>query len=278
MRQLTTSYHPETALDADKGVHLVYFNGRSCVQKRSTPEKLAGDFAYVTARDAELAISLLHNEHHCLAQIDSPYVPKPHDIRTRRTGVFPFAHLILDYTPGQDLHDSITHLNEHDLFGILEDTARAIKDCHDAGVQHHDIKPSNIIYDPATRTISLIDFGIAKRDSVDYTKQGLGVIYDIATPDYQPPEQAVRTPSQATDVWQLANTAYFGILTYAKNGTLKESPNPNLRRFSELNTLLQQAIKSSPRERPSIDDMIASFSEHRAFFSPPERHGTLVRR
>ena len=40
--------------------------------------------------------------------------------------------------------------------------ARILARIHAAGVVHRDINPQNILYDPASRTAKVIDFGVAK--------------------------------------------------------------------------------------------------------------------
>jgi serine/threonine protein kinase len=55
---------------------------------------------------------------------------------------------------------------------------RSLAHVHAAGVIHRDVNPSNIVYDPATRTVKLIDFELATRargssaGAADSTVQG----------------------------------------------------------------------------------------------------------
>ena len=81
------------------------------------------------------------------------------------------------------------------LFRQLVET---VIECHAAGIIHRDIKTENILFDPSTETIKLIDFGCASYAKEFYpTMKG--------TPLYHPPE-VFRTRiyhSEAATVWSL---------------------------------------------------------------------------
>lgn len=76
------------------------------------------------------------------------------------------------------------------------------------GIAHHDIKPDNIIYCPASDKLTLIDFGVAERCENDRSFCGFG------TPAYQPPELVKRTDPEApisgekADLWAVGAVAF----------------------------------------------------------------------
>jgi serine/threonine-protein kinase len=48
-----------------------------------------------------------------------------------------------------------------EALNISRELARIVERCHEAGVGHRDIKPDNIIIDPSTSHLILVDFGTA---------------------------------------------------------------------------------------------------------------------
>lgn len=79
---------------------------------------------------------------------------------------------------------------------------------HDMGWAHLDIKPENIIYDPTTKKVAIIDWEYARPiDSPSITTKGFGTIY------YVPPEMAIDSGEPLkvgppNDVWAMGVVLY----------------------------------------------------------------------
>ncbi|MEX1009283.1 MAG: serine/threonine-protein kinase [Acidimicrobiia bacterium] len=90
-----------------------------------------------------------------------------------------------------------------DACGIFSATARALHQVHEHGFLHGDVKPENVLFDPAGRH-RLIDFGLARRWPFPVQQQVAG------TPWYMAPETILAGGAlvPATDVYALGMMAY----------------------------------------------------------------------
>lgn len=74
--------------------------------------------------------------------------------------------LYLDYVAGEDLNKTVdrsglSHISEPVRYTIWKDISHALEFVHRHGIVHHDVKPSNILYDSSRNMAVLCDFGLA---------------------------------------------------------------------------------------------------------------------
>jgi serine/threonine-protein kinase len=126
-------------------------------------------------------------------------------------------YYVMEYLPGLSLDRLVEQngpLPAERVVHLLRQVCAALREAHEAGLIHRDIKPGNIfaaerggVYDVA----KLLDFGLAKPmmnvDSLDLTQDG-GI---TGSPLYMSPEQVTgdAPPDERSDIYALGCVAYY---------------------------------------------------------------------
>lgn len=92
---------------------------------------------------------------------------------------------------------------------IAARVADALAFAHRAGVVHRDVKPANVMYDPATDSVKLTDFGISRAADSDATRSG--VMY--GSPAYMAPELLAGNRADAASDLYALGVLLFQLLT-----------------------------------------------------------------
>lgn len=121
-------------------------------------------------------------------------------------------YMVMELLSGDTLADHIgtspaTVLPLDTMLDVAIQLAAALDYAHEHGIIHRDIKPPNIHFDPDSRRIKLMDFGIAAIDPQAGTSgAGHGV---LGTPHYMPPEQLSGEPlDRRSDLYSLGVVLY----------------------------------------------------------------------
>jgi serine/threonine-protein kinase len=146
------------------------------------------------------------------------------------------------------------------VLAIGERVARALDYAHQHQVVHRDIKPANIMFDAASDSVKVTDFGIARITDASRTKTGMV----LGTPSFMPPEQLAGQPVDGrSDLYSLGATL-FQLLTgalplradslAALMYQIANEPAPDVRSLrpelpAALAQLLQQALAKRPEAR-----------------------------
>lgn len=166
-------------------------------------------------------------------------------------------------------------LNQDEILGCLIQIARALHFCHEAGVLHRDVKPSNILLDTNNKAY-LSDFGVAKN------KQGESLTLSgelVGTPSYMAPEQIDNDPTamdRRVDVYALGAILYevlcgvppftgASALTVLKKITLEEPAPIHMHsgvRNPALEELCLQSLAKDPKNRPASAEAFATRLEY----------------
>jgi serine/threonine-protein kinase len=118
------------------------------------------------------------------------------------------AYIAMELLKGSDL-DVYTKPNNllpyPKVLEIIARVADALNYAHEQNVVHRDVKPGNFMYDPASGTIKVMDFGISRITTESKTK--LGVV--LGTPYYMSPEQLRGLKiGPASDIFSLGISLY----------------------------------------------------------------------
>jgi PAS domain S-box-containing protein len=109
-------------------------------------------------RDRDL--ERLRHEYETGASLDLPAILRPLGLETYQG----MPALVLEDFAGQPLDRLLgAPMPVGSFLGLAVRIARAVADLHEAGIIHKDLKPTNILVDPATSEVKLVDLGIATR-------------------------------------------------------------------------------------------------------------------
>jgi serine/threonine protein kinase len=122
-------------------------------------------------------------------------------------------YLALEWAKGEPLADFLHRegpLAPADAIPLVRQLADALAAAHNAGIIHRDLKPENIMYDPGTRTVKLLDFGIA-RDAEQPPEERLTKTgFFVGTLQYVAPEAlSGELVDGRADIYSLAKIAYY---------------------------------------------------------------------
>jgi serine/threonine protein kinase len=122
-------------------------------------------------------------------------------------------YLALEWAKGEPLADFLHRdgpLAPADAVALVRQLADALGAAHAAGIIHRDLKPENIMYDPAARTVKLLDFGIARDAEQPLEERLTRTGFFVGTLQYVAPEAlSGELVDGRADIYSLAKIAYY---------------------------------------------------------------------
>jgi len=70
--------------------------------------------------------------------------------------------LVLEYVPSADYRELYPKFTDVEVRQYMFQLFKALDQIHSKGIIHRDIKPHNIAYDPKTKNLKIIDFGLSE--------------------------------------------------------------------------------------------------------------------
>ena len=199
-----------------------------------------------------------------LRRLDHPSIVEVHDAGVDGDVAF----IVTTLLPGTDLRryaGPARRLPEPLLLALGADVAAALAHAHAKGVVHRDVKPANLVFDPASRRVWLTDFGAGRLDDAERTRTGVLV----GTPAFMAPEQlAGRPPDASGDVYALAATL-FQLLT----GRL---PHDGATMGALLQSMARESALDLRRLRPDLPDALARLIAQALEREPAARPGAAA--
>lgn len=172
---------------------------------------------------------------------------------------------VMQYLPGITLRQWMRKqpggIALSELLPILRAAASALDYAHTVRkpVVHRDVKPENIMYDPETGDVHVIDFGLSAEIRNSQSKLSSAQELIIGTASYMSPEQwQGRSPSAACDQWALGLVAWelltgsrpFHGNKLALGFAVCQASLPLLPPSqSSLQAVFERVLKKEPRER-----------------------------
>lgn len=150
-------------------------------------------------------------------------VQHPNVVRTMELGEVDdgVRYLATEWVTGEILERYMRRnapLPRQDVTRIVRQVADAVHAVHEAGIVHRDLKPDNLMYDPLTHAVKLLDFGIAAATDTTPDERLTRAGFFVGTLMYVAPEAlSGELVTEAADQYSLATIAYFlltGTLPY----------------------------------------------------------------
>ncbi|QDT53953.1 Serine/threonine-protein kinase PknB [Caulifigura coniformis] len=149
------------------------------------------------------------NEARAAARLDHESIARVHDVGHDH-GLY---YIAFEFVPGRNLREALADhggsLSPDEAVGYTLQIADALRHTAAVDVVHRDIKPSNIILSPTGRA-KLVDWGLARQNSVEVSQDLTQTGTTLGTFDYISPEQAVdpRSVDVRSDIYSLGCTLF----------------------------------------------------------------------
>jgi len=208
-------------------------------------------------------------------------VTHPNVVRTIEIGeAGPGMHfLAIEWATGEILEKYAKRqgpLPVDEVCSIVKQIADAVHAAHSVGIVHRDLKPDNVMYDPVSRLVKLLDFGIATDTDQSPEQRLTRAGFFVGTLMYVAPEAlSGELVGPLADQYSLATIAYFlltGCLPFpAKtpremfSQLLSQPPivlnqaKPGLRFSPQVEAVVMRGLSKEPTKRYA--DVVAFASE-----------------
>lgn len=219
-----------------------------------------------TDKDGRFVDQLL-NEYEVGRKITHPNLRKIIDVKLERTLLRKVlgAAVVMELVDGLPLDRRLPE-NHVDLVSCFVKVAEALGAMHKAGFVHCDLKPANILFNPVSGDVRVIDLGQACPIGTQKERiQG--------TPDYISPEQVKRQPVDGrTDVYNFGATLYWclcgktmptlytlekGENSFLVDAFLKSPHEHNPLVPESLSHFVMECVRTNPTRRPQSMQAIA---------------------
>jgi serine/threonine-protein kinase len=218
------------------------------------------------------------------AKLSHPNTVRVFDYGCTADGIF---YLAMEFLDGETLDNvlALGPLAWRRVLSIGQQIARALREAHELGVVHRDLKPGNVMLlaaDDDTDHIKVLDFGLVKSFVEGHELEGRAITQQgmlMGSPPYMAPEQGDKNRADPrSDIYSLG-CILFEALTgrppYDGGGPLEiilkhvNQPIPELRtpsNFEPIPALMAEAVRRCLQKLPmdrfqSMDELLQALSE-----------------
>ncbi len=192
---------------SEGGMATIYL-ARHALLKRPTAIKIlkkhvaTDEFIHRFEREVQIASQLLH-----------PNTVRIYDFGRTREGQ---PYYVMEYLDGMTLAELVAKHGAAPpgrVIHILRQVAAALREAHDHGIIHRDVKPENVMLCRRGEDdqVKLLDFGLVKNLETEQTRDITKQIKILGTPRYMAPERLLN-PADAdarSDIYALGAVGYF---------------------------------------------------------------------
>jgi serine/threonine-protein kinase len=161
-------------------------------------------------REDRTAVARFVREAQYGARVIHPNVVRTIEIGQAENGLH---FLAIEWATGQILDKyakAKAPLEPGEVAAIITQIAEAVQAAHQANIVHRDHKPENIMYDPESKRIKLLDFGIAADTQASADERLTRAGFFVGSLMYVAPEAlSGELVSSAADQYSLATIAYY---------------------------------------------------------------------
>ena len=217
-------------------------------------------------RNDETAVKRFLREAGYGARVEHPAVIRTFDFGDE-SGLYYLAQEWAEGDPLSDWVEKKGRLDLEQVVHIVGQLAEGLTASHAEGIIHRDLKPDNIIFDPDTGTVKLLDFGIARDAQQDAADRLTRTGFFVGTLNYVAPEAlSGELVDESADLYSVATIVYY--LLTGKHPYTGSSPRvlfqqlltqdptplneavPSLRFPEELAEAVMSGLRRDPKERP----------------------------
>lgn len=218
------------------------------------------------------------------SKLNHPNTVRVLDYGSTRDGLF---FLAMEYLDGETLEKLLTKgaLPWHRVLSIAQQMARALREAHELGVVHRDLKPGNVVMlhaDDDADFVKVLDFGLVKSFVEGHELEGRAITQQgmlMGSPPYMAPEQGEKNRADPrSDIYSLG-IMVFEMLTgkppFSGGGALEvilkhvHEPVPPMVAPSKyeavpeaLQMIVARCLAKSPMDRfQSMDELLLSLPD-----------------
>jgi len=218
----------------------------------------------------------LLDEQKALAKLRSKHVVQLYDIVELQDRASAEKAIVMEFIEGDNLAIG-SYASNREYLNVLWQIASGLRDIHDAGIIHRDIKPNNIRLDNEG-VIKIIDFGLARSRDEAQTRGAIG------TPVFMAPElwsDQTLSFDQSIDVYAFGATALALLTDAAPTELIARPPQavsldtlsaslPDLPK--DIVAVIHKCLNINSASRPTMADAQARLARHLL----ANRHRALV--